>query len=192
MSPVIITLLILGFTIGIASLVYVMQQHLQPQPEAQIESQSGNATVEAQVASIAGQFVCACGDCSGESLDKCTCNVAKKARQTIREFVQAGRSHGEIVASIDRTFGGLKSDPAHEQAGLSTTASTTALRADVLSHFRCPCGKCGMENLAECECEHPRGAKEVRAFLDKKLSAGVDSPDQLVAEIEKAYGGKKF
>jgi hypothetical protein len=183
LSPAIIASLILGCTIGLVSIVYIMGQHLRPQPDAQIEAQTGNAAIEAQVTLIATQFICACGDCSGESLEKCSCNVAKKARQTIRESIQAGRSPGDIMATIDRSFGGRKADSAFAQSGLSTTGSLTALRTEVLSHFRCPCGKCGMENLAECECQHPRGAKEVRAFLDKKLAT---------AEIEKAYGGKKF
>ena len=49
-----------------------------------------------------------------------------------------------------------------------------------------------MENLVECECDHPRGAVEVRAFLHRKVLEKKYSPDQLIVEIEKVYGGKKF
>ncbi len=35
-------------------------------------------------------------------------------------------------------------------------------------------------------------AAEVKEFIDLKLAGGADTPDHLVAEVEKVYGGRKF
>lgn len=191
-SPVIITLLIMAGTIAFVCFLIVLGQSLRTPPGAPLDVKSGDTRVESEVSSLAAEFICACGDCDGESLVECTCEAAQKARQAIRELVQAGRSRSDIIASVDRTFGGHKSGAGDGSANVSSPEKMAAARYEVLSHFRCPCGKCGMDNLAECECSHPRGAKEVRAFLDRKLAGGMESPSQLVAEIEKVYGAKKF
>ncbi len=65
-------------------------------------------------------------------------------------------------------------------------------RDEILSHFRCPCGQCGIDDLATCTCDHPRGAKEVKAFVDKKISEQQYTVAQLVDLVEKKYGGRKF
>lgn len=65
-------------------------------------------------------------------------------------------------------------------------------REEILSRFRCPCGQCGIDDLAQCTCDHPRGAKEVKAFVDRKISEQQYTVAQLVELVEKKYGGRKF
>ena len=190
LSPAIITLIIIGCTVIFVSFLYVFRQSLTSRETASAEVKSDNPALEARMSKIASQFLCACGDCTNQTLDQCPCETAQSARQTIRASLQAGEPVGKIIATIDSAFGGRLQTPP-EQMG-SNQEITTSQRTEVLSHFRCPCGKCGMENLAECECDHPHGGKEVRAFLDQKLSDKNYSQDQLVAEIEKTYGGRKF
>ena len=190
LSPAIITLLIVGCTVVFVSFLYVFRQSLTSRETAAAEVKSGDAALEAQMSKIASQFLCACGNCTNQTLDQCPCETAQSARQTIRTSLRAGEPVGKIVAAIDSTFGGRLQTPPDQLT--SNQEISTSQRTDVLSHFRCPCGKCGMENLAECECDHPHGGKEVRAFLEEKLSDKNYSSNQLVAEIEKTYGGRKF
>ncbi len=192
LSPAIITLLIIGCTIGFVSLLYVLRESLTPRAPAQAELKSDDPKIEAQVANVAAKFFCACGQCGSESLEHCTCETARKARQMIRTSLEAGQPIADIVSTVNRSFGGLQDESAGILENHVGTAMTTSQRREVLSHFRCPCGRCGMENLADCECDHPRGAKEVKGFLDLKLSNGEYTSQQLVAEVEKVYGGRKF
>jgi len=190
MSPAIITLIIIVSTVVFVSFLYIFRQSLISRQAAAIEARSDNPVVEAEVSKLASEFMCTCGTCSNETLDRCVCENAQKARQFIRTSILSGQTNAQIVASIESSLGGRIERPA-EAIDTEHTLSA-AERIEVLSHFRCPCGKCGMENLAECECGHPRGGQEVRGFLDRKSSEKQYSSSQLVAEIEKAYGGKRF
>ena len=189
-SPAIITVIIIVCTTVFVFLLYTMRQNLTSREVTQRGDVSENAVLEAQVLKIAAQFSCTCGTCSGESLEQCTCKNAQEARRMIRSSILAGHPTAQILAAIDSSFGGRIERPAGEID--ASQFLTAAQRTEVLSHFRCPCGKCGMENLAECECDHPRGGREVRGFIDRKLSEKQFSSTQLIAEIEKVYGGKKF
>lgn len=65
-------------------------------------------------------------------------------------------------------------------------------REEVFSRFRCPCGQCGIDELKDCSCDHPRGAKEVKAFVDQKIAERKYTVAQLVDQLDERYGGKKF
>lgn len=188
LSPAILVLMIIGCVVSIGWFIFVLRGSLTP-PQGMTQVRRANPDVEAQVGKIASRFVCACGRCEGESLDACTCETAVTARKMIQASLDKGQSVPEIEAAIESAFGGLKEEYAKQLEG---EISHKVQRAEVLAHFRCPCGNCGMENLAECECDHPRGAKEVNAFLDRKLSEGKYTSHQLVAEVEKVYGARKF
>lgn len=190
MSPAFITLIIIACTVSFVSLLYVFRQSLISRDSSAIEVKSENSAVETEVSKLASEFMCTCGSCSDETLAQCVCENAQNARQIIRTSLLAGQPIVQIAATIDRSFGGRIERPAGQIYADQVLAASQ--RIEVLSHFRCPCGKCGMENLAECECDHPRGGREVRGFLDRKLSEKQYSSAQLIAEIEKIYGGKKF
>ncbi len=63
---------------------------------------------------------------------------------------------------------------------------------EIYSQFRCPCGQCGMDELKDCTCKHPRGATEVKAFVQSKIAEGKYTVAQIMDEIEMKYGSRKF
>lgn len=79
-----------------------------------------------------------------------------------------------------------------EDGRLDTKLATMADRNEILSHFYCSCGKCGKDDLKDCDCSHPGGAKEIKAFVDKKINEKTYTVDQLITAIENIYGGKKL
>lgn len=70
--------------------------------------------------------------------------------------------------------------------------ATASDRVKIFSHFRCPCGQCGIDELKDCECDHPRGAKEVKAFADQKISERKYTIAQLIDQLNQQYGGRKL
>jgi len=57
----------------------------------------------------------------------------------------------------------------------------------VAANSRCACGKCGELFLIDCTCDMPRGAKEGKDFIRKKLQQGL-TVDQVIHLVDKAYG----
>jgi len=212
--------LIIGGTIALVLILNFIRESQIPKPEEQLmERVTGNPAIEAQVVNIASKFICSCGTCGEQSLDSCTCNTAITERDSIRTLLQAGTGPEEVIRTIQDTYGWLK--PAFEFTGVSPEprgqdalpASSPSLkndfkllsarpgggrhagksdREDIFSHFKCPCGKCGMDELKECECDHPRGAREVKAFVDGFIGRGEYTVAEIIAEIEKTYGSRKF
>ncbi len=191
------------------------------QPAPLIEQRSGDPELEARVLQIASKFICSCGTCGEQPLDVCTCERAVEERQFIRNYLQAGQTNEQIIAALNRTFGWIKPEfaslvsSADPKAGTSTKLvaperietsrlkpttpaetsarlATLADRVGIYSHFKCPCGQCGIDELKDCTCNHPRGAKEVKAFVDDRIREAKYTVAQLVAEVEKKYGGRKF
>ena len=50
------------------------------------------------------------------------------------------------------------------------TKATISDKLTIYSTFNCPCGRCGIDELKDCNCEHPGGAKEIKRFVDEKIS----------------------
>ena len=166
------------------------------------------------VLQVAADFVCACGRCGDEPLATCDCPRAVEERAFIAKALAAGRSPAQTAAALEQRYGGrrraasapppalgLVSDEAIVQRlGLDTPSqplpqaappsAQSADRAHVLSHFKCPCGQCGMDHLAECECPHPNGAREVKRFIDQLLAANRYTIGEIVALVEQRYGGR--
>lgn len=79
------------------------------------------------------------------------------------------------------------------QVGTEDTGVGTVFdREEIFSHFQCPCGQCGIDELKDCSCDHPRGAKEVKAFIDQKIAEKKYTVAQLIDQLDKRYGGRKF
>lgn len=57
----------------------------------------------------------------------------------------------------------------------------------VAAEFRCSCGKCGAPPLSECFCGQPKGAKEEKAFIRKKLLEGL-SVEEVIQVMDRTYG----
>ncbi len=77
------------------------------------------------------------------------------------------------------------------ESGTAKIATTSDL-VEIFFHFKCPCGQCGIDELKDCGCTHPRGAKEVKAFVDAKIAERKYTVAQVVNDVELKYGGRKF
>lgn len=181
-----------------------------------VEQKSNNPVVEASVFEIASKFVCSCGTCGEESLETCKCPRAVEERSLIRDYVQKNTNTSDIVLSVANFYGFLKAEFAKEypkvakakiytaiSAGLKNdvinkniftnkTPATVADRLTIISAFNCPCGKCGVDELKDCECAHPKGAKEVKGFIDKTIAESKYSADQIIDLVNNKFGGKKI
>lgn len=197
----------------------VKEQPVAPPPF--VETALKDPALEAKVLEIASKFICSCGTCGEKPLEICTCNTAAEERQFIRNYLQQGQPPEQIIAALNNTYGWLKPEFAAKYDSLNsirtrlsqsvaagpTQTTFTELTVkknpadrvaapsdgeEIFSHFRCPCGQCGMDELKDCTCTHPRGAREVKTFVQSKISEGKYSVAQLIEEIEVKYGGRKF
>jgi len=108
-----------------------------------------------------------------------------------------GDSAATSVAAVKNNL--LKAKPERSLplgtlANISGTAklATAVDRLEIFSHFQCPCGQCGVDELKDCGCQHPRGATEVKAFVDARIAEGKYTVAQLMDVVDAKYGGRKF
>jgi len=98
----------------------------------------------------------------------------------------------KIGTPTTRPIGGVLVEKPTALSANNTTLATDADRLEIFSHFNCPCGQCGVDELKDCGCKHPRGATEVKGFVDAKIAEGKYTVDQLMSFVEQEYGGRKF
>ncbi|MEK6755468.1 MAG: zinc ribbon domain-containing protein, partial [Bacteroidota bacterium] len=193
-----VTLVILGGVFFLYMGLESINRSRQPQrPVPLVEARSNDPALEAKVTDVASKFICSCGTCGEQALEICSCNTAIQERQFIRSSLQSGQPPNQVIAAVNSNFGWMKPEfaarydslqrrtgqstrltvPAQKELGpleatqtkLGTSTVTTAAdRIEIFSHFRCPCGQCGIQELKDCECNHPRGATEVKSFVDEK------------------------
>lgn len=185
-----------------------------------VETGSNDPKVEEKVLAVASKFVCSCGTCGEQSLDVCACETAVEERQFIRNAVQTGQSEQQVIASVNSTYGWIKQQYAsqYDSTGRSRNITTKLTlpagsdkplltlpllatknklatvedRIEIFSLFKCPCGQCSTDELKDCSCQHPRGATEVKAFVDHKISENRYSITEVIDFVGKKYGGMKF
>jgi cytochrome c-type biogenesis protein CcmH/NrfF len=185
-----------------------------------VETRSNDPKVEASVLAIASKFICSCGTCGEQSLDVCACETAVEERQFIRRAVQAGQGEKQMIAAVQSMYGWIKQQyaaqadssgrtqvvstkltlpPGNGKPLLTVTllgdenkAATFMDREKIFSQFKCPCGQCTVEELKDCTCNHLRGAQEVKAFVDERIREAKYSVVQLISDVERKYGSRKF
>ena len=180
-----------------------------------VEKKLSNPMLEAKVMEIASKFICSCGGCGEDPLDKCDCETAKNERNFIRRAVVNGQDAEDIIRSVNLKFGWIKApfkekygagkpvnivktkqfeslfpDIAIKQNVKPQILASLADRLTIISRFACPCGQCNIEELKECECSHPRGAREVKRFIDDKIAAGKYSVNNIIQFVSNEYGNK--
>lgn len=180
-----------------------------------VEQKSSDAVLEANVIEVASKFVCACGACGEQPLDTCTCNAAIQERQFIRNYLLNGQTVEQVIVAVKDNFGWMKAEFAPKYGGLSSQPTipseispgfdqlaskaigtnsrlaTWSDRTEIFSYFECPCGQCGINELRDCGCDHPRGATEVKAFVDEKIQADELTVAEIVEIVEVEYGHRK-
>ena len=183
------------------------------QPLALIEQKSNDPRLEAAVLEIASRFICSCGTCGEQPLNTCTCEVAVAERQFIRAGLQAQKDEETMIRLVNEKYGWIKpeyqekygagkSRPLLEKRlpatpGLSilddngtVVQATAADRLAIISSFACTCGQCGIDELKDCNCNHPGGAQEVKAFIDRKISEGKYTRENIVDIVDARYGNR--
>ncbi len=220
-TPATIAIVLIGGVVVFIGFMELAVKKPPLPPVRFIETRSGDSVLEATVYQVASKFVCSCGTCGEKPLETCTCDRAAQERQFIRTALQAGQTLEQVIAAVDATYGWMKPEyaamydsastiknrlnaaaganvgqrpvaPLVAGKGLHATIATVADSAEIYSYFRCPCGQCSVEELKDCTCTHPRGAKEVKAFVRAKIAEGTYTIAQIVEIIAAAYGGRKF
>jgi cytochrome c-type biogenesis protein CcmH/NrfF len=219
--PAKVTLALLGVVSVLTIGLQMWQKTRTPlEPVPVMEVKGGDPKLDAGVLAVASRFICSCGTCGQEPLDVCACERAIEERQFIRNSLQTGKSVDQVTAAVDETYGWKKTDvkstngsaasgslkvgtigiPSQSAGPLTSLAAKSSGkervaaatdREEVFSHFRCPCGRCGMDDLNACNCQHPRGAREVKGFVDEKIVAGKLTVAELISEVDQKYGGRK-
>ncbi|MBI5473553.1 MAG: zinc ribbon domain-containing protein [Ignavibacteriae bacterium] len=219
-APATVSVVLITGVIGFIAIMEWRKEQPPAPPPPFVETKTNDATLEGKVLDVASKFICSCGTCGEKPLDTCTCDKAAEERQFIRNYLQTGQSPDQVIAAVMKTYGWLKPEFAAKydstsvvKAKLNSTTATEsqpifstlsakktddnkiATRADaekIFSHFRCPCGQCGMDELKDCTCKHPRGAIEVKSFAQTKIAEGKSTVAQIVDEIDAKYGGRKL
>lgn len=172
----------------------------------------------AEVQEVAAQFWCGCGSCQEPELADCTCPTAVEEKQLIDRELRKGAPRSEVIRTVYRRYGKIKSQYAalvrEEGETVSTDESTAvpeivaaddsveslpviedaqqvAVAADTLAiarRFTCACGQCGDMNLADCTCDHARGAREMKAFIAYKVSQKRHVVGEIVDAVAYEYG----
>ncbi len=190
------------------------RQNIQPVSPV-MEKKLSDPGLENKVMEIASKFICSCGGCGEDPLDECDCETARSERNFIRRLVADGQKAEDIIKAVNMKYGWIKPqykdkygagkpvvDLKKEPFELPVSASATeqeingqrlaslADRLTIISSFACPCGQCDIDELKDCECGHPRGAKEVKSFIDKNIATGKYSVENIVQLVETQYGNR--
>lgn len=179
-----------------------------------IDKVSSNPVIEAKVFEVASKFVCSCGTCNEESLEACACGRAVEERQFIRGYLEQNQKPDDIVVAVANKYGWMKAEfasnykvdvsrvwkPSQLQVtkdiisttpGLSNTKATISDKYIIYSVFNCPCKQCTIDELKDCNCPHPNGAKEVKSFIDNKINENRYTINEIIDLVDRTYGGKK-
>lgn len=209
-----------ALVVGAAVLVWNHERPFHARPANLTSHASTTATaapaLDPAVSRVASRFVCSCGTCGEKPLDICDCSRAKEERAFIQDQLGQGRSEAEAAEALNQKYGALKSAlagsvakpasrtaaddrivPSLAEGQTSPASSSTGRRlgtaddrAHIISHFNCPCGQCGPDKLAECDCTHPKGALEVKRFIDDTIAQNRYSTAEIVDLVQNRYGGK--
>ena len=179
------------------------------------EQKLSDPALESKAMEIVSKFICSCGGCGEDPLEECDCETARGERNYIRQAVANGGSMEDIIREVNLKFGWIKpqfkdkygpgkptvdlkkeqfksplpSSPVEQELTVKRLASL-ADRLTIISKFACPCGQCSIDELKDCECNHPRGAQEVKRFIDNKIAAGKYSIENIVQLVETQYGNR--
>lgn len=219
--PAAVTLALLGVMFVLVVGLQMWQSTRTPPEAVLVrELKSSDPKLEASVLAIASRFICSCGSCGEKPLDTCACERAIEERQFIRNYLQGGQSVEQVIAAVDQTYGWKKTDSTSANGSLSVGSlkvgtislpsqlatpltdisakwsgndrvATAVDKFEVFSHFRCPCGVCGMDDLNSCTCQHPNGAFEIKAFVDGRIALKSLTIAQIIKEVDTKFGGRK-
>lgn len=167
-----------------------------------------------EVREVASRFWCSCGSCEDPELADCSCPTAVAEKRLIDQELQKGIAELDVVRAVHRRYGRIKSqyaslveDTTGETAAIGERAAANdsgaalpvigakaaliAGEADTLAiakRFTCACGQCGDLALTDCDCDHPRGAREMKALIAYQVSQKRHTADEIVQAVSYEYG----
>lgn len=168
-----------------------------PQPTAR--------PVSLAVRGVASKFLCSCGECGERELADCTCATAVEGREFIDREMERGTPERKLIEMVNGRYGHIKPQyasmlsgpgdrpveasatppaPAKPSGGIATEADASW----IASRFVCPCGQCQDHALSECNCKHPKGATEIKAFIQYKISQKRHTAEEIVKAVAGEYG----
>jgi cytochrome c-type biogenesis protein CcmH/NrfF len=77
-----------------------------------------------------------------------------------------------------------------DQAAIAAAETSDPGMREIEARFRCPCGNCGHLELADCSCDVPGGAMEMKTAIARLLSEGQEKT-AVIATIAGRFGGLK-
>lgn len=216
LKPILISVIVLVISYLIYIIIDSQLDKSRIYEQTSFEVKSSNPAVEAKVYELATKFVCSCGTCNEESLEKCTCQRAIEERQFIRDYLERNGNPDDIVIALANKYGYLKAEYAKNYkvdksktwaatnlqypqnvanniiSNNLNTKATYANLIEIYSAFNCPCGQCRIDELKDCNCNHPNGATEVKKFINDKISENRYTINQIIELVNNKYGGKKI
>ena len=177
------------------------------------EQKLSDPAMEAAALDITSKFICSCGTCGEQPLRTCTCEVAKAERHFIRNSLANNKDADTIIRAVNKKYGWIKPEfegkygpgkfkldlkqkplltsglDVLDQKGGIVPASFTD-RLSIISSFACTCGQCQIDELKDCECNHPGGATEVKKFIDQKITEAKYSKENIIQLVEAQYGNR--
>jgi hypothetical protein len=98
----------------------------------------------------------------------------------------------KVGTPVVKPIGGVLVEKATSLNASNARLASTADRIEIYSHFNCPCGQCAVDELKDCECQHPRGAAEVKGFVNARIAEGKYTVARLIDIVDAKYAGRKF
>ncbi|NOZ79491.1 MAG: hypothetical protein GXP48_10015 [Acidobacteria bacterium] len=185
-------------TVGVGTIFLMVRgrtPEAPPQPQVSVRNEVLSAEIrDPRVGEVERKFLCPCGNCDLE-LSECTCdnaNGALEMKKTIVALLDSGLNVKAVVATLTSRFpGSLRDSKAvPETVEEPVKAASGDSFARVVAKLDCVCGNC-RKTLAECDCAHPDGAAEVKAFIRQRLAEGFNDSDVLSA-VKRVYGSHVF
>lgn len=209
---------IAAIIMGLAVVALVVMSGSQDGLSSQAGPSIASSAYGLEVQEVASKFWCSCGSCEEPELTQCTCPTAAEEKKFIDRELKKGVSKAEVIQAVQSRYGHIKSqyasfmqeqradtiddtDPVEVRAAVAEETVVSALESEAIDRiatdadtlaiaerFTCACGQCGELVLAECTCEHPRGAHEMKAFIAYKISQQSNTVDEIVKVVNYEYG----
>jgi len=96
-----------------------------------------------------------------------------------------------LIASVGWMFAiRVPTTPDIDSTAISVAELSDPRMLAIEHQFACPCGDCGHDDLADCVCDVPGGALEMKTAIARQLDDGATT-QEIVAAVAERFGGLK-
>ena len=179
--------------VGVAVMAVMVRPQAPEAPGSAVKPARSDLLVaeirDPRVGEVERRFRCPCGTCAKELTD-CECDNASGAlemRAAIVALINGGDDVKATVAAIaDRFPGALKSESEAVRSTSPAEKNDDSVFLEVARRVDCPCGNCKLR-LIDCDCDHDRGAHEIKAFVRERVRAG-RTASEIISAFDRVYG----